>query len=274
MAFSVSVIISTFDSPEWLERVLSGYAEQTDKDFQIVIADDGSCGNTKDVVDHYRQVSGMDIEHVWHEKDGCQKSVMLNKAIVRASGDYLIFTEGDCMPRKDFVSVHRNSARKGYFLSGGHTKLPLCCSERVTNEAVTSGNAFDIVWLMAHGYPDYAKKLRLICKGPWGKIFNFLFRNKGDWNGHNASGWKSDIVAVNGFDERMKYIGEDCEMGDRLKHAGIKVGHVRYTAVIVHLSSLLGIGDAEERKNNLAIKNATKQERKRYTEYGIVKPAR
>lgn len=274
MTFSVSVIISTFNSPEWLEKVLVGYGKQTDRDFQIVIADDGSCGPTREIIDNFRQVSGMDVEHVWHEKAGCQKSIMLNKAIMRASGDYLIFTEGDCMPRKDFVSVHRNGARKGYFLAGGHTKLPMCCSERVTNEAVASGNAFDIVWLMEHGYPDFAKKLRLICKGPWGKIFNFLLRNKGDWNGHNSSGWKKDIVGVNGFDERLKYIGEDCEMGDRLKHAGIKVGRVRYTAVCVHLSPLFGIGGTEERKHNLAIKAETKRGRKRYTQFGIVNSAR
>lgn len=274
MTFSVSVIIHTFDSPEWLERVLVGYGEQTDRDFQLVIADDGSTGETREVIDRFRESSGMDVEHVWHKKEGCQKSFMLNKAIMRASGDYLIFTEGDCMPRNDFVSVHRNSARKGCFLAGGHTKLPMCCSERVTNEAVESGNAFDIVWLMAHGYPDYAKKLRLVAKGPWAKICNLLFRNKGEWNGHNSSGWKKDIVGVNGFDERLKFIGEDCEMGDRLKHAGIKVKRVRYTAVCVHLSPLFGIGNADDRKDNLAIKAETKRDRKRFTEYGIVSKAR
>lgn len=269
MTFSVSVIISTFNSPEWLEKVLVGYGKQTDRDFQIVIADDGSCGPTKEIIDNFRQVSSMDVEHVWHEKSGCQKSIMLNKAIMRASGDYLIFTEGDCIPRKDFVSVHRASARVGYFLSGGHTKLPMCCSVQVSNEAIESGEAFDLFWLVAHGYPDYAKKLRLIAKGPWGKIFNFLFKTKNEWNGHNSSGWKNDLMSVNGFDERMKYIGEDCEMGDRLKHSGVKVKRVRYTAVCVHLYPLFGTGDEESRKNNLGIKQETKRDRKRFTKHGI-----
>lgn len=274
MAFSVSVIVSTFNSPEWLEKVLLGYGNQIDKDFQIVIADDGSSGLTRETIDRFRQTSGMDVEHVWHEKNGCKKSVMLNNAIMRASGDYLIFTEGDCIPRKDFISVHRKAARSGYFLSGGHTKLPMCCSVQVSEEAVLSGKAFDLFWLVEHGYPDMAKKLRLIAKGPWGHVFNFIFPTKNEWNGHNSSGWKSDLMSVNGFDERMKFIGEDCEMGDRLKHAGVKVKRVRYTAVCVHLFPSPEAGDAASKTKNLSIKDETKRDKKRYTSYGIVNPER
>ncbi len=41
-----------------------------------------------------------------------------------ATGDYLILTDGDCIPRQDFVSQHRAASRPGCFLSGGYFKLP------------------------------------------------------------------------------------------------------------------------------------------------------
>jgi len=272
--FTVSVIICTFNSPEWLERVLSGFGNQDDKDFQIVVADDGSANATREVVRKFREKSGLDVQHVWHEHDGCQKSMILNRAIIASSGDYLIFTEGDCIPRMDFVSVHRKRARHGYYLSGGHTKLPMCCSRQVSNQSVLSGDAFNLFWLVDHGYPDMAKKLRLIAKWPWGDLFNFLFPTRNEWNGHNSSGWKNDIMSVNGFDERMQYGGEDCEMGDRLKNAGIKVKRVRYTAVCVHLFPTRNEGNAAAKRINQTIKRETRRDRKRYTTFGIVNPQR
>jgi glycosyltransferase involved in cell wall biosynthesis len=266
--FSISVIISTLNSPDWLEKVLCGFGNQDYKDFQIVVADDGSTGATRELIEKIKQSSGMNIEHVWHEDKGCQKSMILNKAIMRATGDYLIFTEGDCIPRRDFVTTHKDKARIGKFLSGGHTKLPMCCSKNISNEAINSGKAFDLFWLVEHGYPDMAKKLRLIVKGPWGSFFDFIFPTQNKWNGHNSSGWKSDLLSVNGFDERMQYVGEDCEMGDRLKNAGVKVRRVRYTAVCIHLFPILG--NAEPSTSNLSIKQETKRDKKRYTKFGIV----
>jgi len=271
MPFSISVILSTYNSPEWLEKVLWGYQEQNYKNFQIVIADDGSSYETRNVIDGFRKSSGLNIEHVWQEDQGSQTSMILNKATVDAGGDYLIFSDGDCVPRNDFVHVHQQQAMAGYFLAGGHSKLPPCCSENVVKDAILSGDAFDIFWLTQNGYPDVAKKLRLTAKGNWAKLLNLMMPARNDWNAHNSSGWKNDLMIVNGFDERMHFGGEDREMGDRLKHSGIKVKGVRYTAVCIHLAVGPESDTVESRSMNKSVQDATTRDQSRYTRYGIIK---
>lgn len=99
-----SVIVNTYDSPVSLEKVLWGFKEQCRPDFQIIIADDGSKHDTQNLIENFRQTSGINIEHLWHEDDGCQKSVMFNQAIQRAVGDYLIFTEGELYSSRRFCA--------------------------------------------------------------------------------------------------------------------------------------------------------------------------
>lgn len=267
----ISIIISTYNSPLWLTKVLWGFAAQTDTDFEIVIADDGSTEATAELIKEFQQQSTLRIQHVWHADNGFQKCIILNKAIVASTGNYLIFTDGDCVPRRDFVAVHRANAKPGYFLSGGYFKLPMSCSEAIDQDAIQSGKAFDMNWLIQHGYPAKGKKLRLTASGLLADLCNALIPTAKTWNGHNASGWKKDILAVNGFDERMQYGGEDCEMGDRMKFNGILVKRVRYTAVCVHLDHARGYVTDEMRAKNKQIRKQTQQQKKRYTNYGVVK---
>jgi glycosyltransferase involved in cell wall biosynthesis len=268
---SVSVVLSTYNSPAWLEKVLWGYQEQKFKNFQLVIADDGSSYETRKLIEGFRKSSSLNIEHVWHEDNGCQKSIILNKAMVHAGGDYLIFSDGDCIPRNDFVFVHQQQAQRGHFLSGGHTKLPPCCSDNVGQAEILSGQAFCIFWLTQHGYPDSAKKLRITAKGGWAKILDKVMPSRDEWNNHNSSGWKNDLLIVNGFDERMQHSGEDHEMGDRLIHSGVKVKGVRYTAVCVHMAAGAGTDTEASRILNKSIQDATTRNKSRYSLHGIIK---
>ncbi len=270
MTPSISVIISTRNSPEWLEKVLWGYENQNYKNFQLIIAEDGEGTATKALIDNYRKTSGMNIEHLWHPQNGCQKSHMLNRAVMQADGDYLIFTEDNCIPRFDFVKIHKNKARPNHFLSGGHSKLPMCCSLQIGQDEILSNEAFDIMWLQSHGYPTYAKKLRLIARWPFNALLN-LIPTENRWNGHNASGWKTDIIKVNGFDERIQNGGEDLEMGDRLKNSGVKVTRIRYSAVCVHLSHAFGFDDNIVNEATRLIQNETKSAFNTYTDHGIIK---
>lgn len=270
MTPTISVIISTRNSPEWLEKVLWGYENQNYKNFQLIIADDGSDQLTRSLIDAYKKTSAMTIDHLWHPLNGCQKSRMLNRAIMFADGNYLIFTEDNCIPRFDFVNTHKNSAKPNHFLSGGHSKLPMCCSQQIGLQEILTNDAFNIMWLQTHGYPTYAKKLRLIARWPFNKLLN-LIPTKNKWNGHNASGWKSDIIKVNGFDERIIQGGEDREFGDRLKQAGVRARRIRYSAVCVHLSHEFGVDDNLITEETRAIQNETLSSHSQYTTHGIVK---
>jgi len=102
-------------------------------------------------------------------------------------------------------------------------------------------------------------------------MLDFVMPSRDEWNGHNSSGWKSDIMLVNGFDERMQHSGEDREMGDRLVHSGIKVKGVRYTAVCVHLAPGLAADTDASRSINKLIQDATMRDKSQYSHHGIVK---
>jgi glycosyltransferase involved in cell wall biosynthesis len=267
----ISVIISTYNSPAWLEKVLWGYECQTYKNFEIVIADDGSSDPTRQLIERFQRESVLKLIHVWHEDRGFQKSEILNKATLAATADYLVYSDGDCIPRRDFLEVHAREARPGYFLSGGYFMLPMETSKMISKEDIVSGNAFDVKWLYEHGLPKTYKTLKLSSSGFQEKFLNFITTTKPTWNGHNASGWKADIVAVNGYNEEMQYGGQDRELGERLVNKGIRGKQIRYSAVCIHLDHKRGYKTPESIAKNRMIRKETRGKRKVWTNQGIVK---
>ena len=154
----LSVIISTYKSPAWLEKTLWGFQYQENKDFEVVIADDGSGEDTKKLIESFQGKFSFPISHVWHEDDGFRKTIILNKAITASRSDYLLFTDGDCIPRSDFVSKHLQYREKGYFLSGGYYKLPLAISTEITQHNISNQDAFSLRWLWDRGLKKNAKE--------------------------------------------------------------------------------------------------------------------
>ncbi|MBB4119544.1 GT2 family glycosyltransferase [Mesonia hippocampi] len=268
---SISVIISTYNAEEWLKKVLIGYQVQTYTDFELVIADDGSSNATFELIAEMRKQVNYPIQHVWQEDDGFQKSRILNKAIIASKSDYLLMSDGDCIPRKDFIETHIAYRERGYFLSGGYFMLPMDISKAITVEDIKTQRCFDVNWLRDKGLKKSFKNKKLTAKGVQKKLLNKLTPTNASWNGHNASGWKADILKVNGFDERMQYGGQDRELGERLFNAGIKSKQIRYSAVCVHLDHPRGYKTPESIAKNIAIREATKNNKLDYTPYGIEK---
>lgn len=265
----VSVIFSTYNSPKWLEKVLWGFLNQTVSNFEIVIADDGSSAETLELIERVKANAPIEIRHVWQADEGFQKCRILNKAIVASTGDYLIFTDGDCIPRADFIEQHLLYADAGSFLSGGYFKLPMAISEAVTEEDVRSQKVFDPAWLEAHGLAKTHKTWKLMAHGFWANLLNAISPAKPTWNGHNASCLKAHVLAINGFDERMQYGGEDCEFGDRLRHHGIKPKRVRYSAVCVHLDHARGYVTEAMLQKNKTIRDQTLREKRVRSPLGL-----
>ncbi|WP_040279853.1 glycosyltransferase family 2 protein [Psychroserpens damuponensis] len=264
-----SVIISTYNSPMWLQKVLWSFDQQTFKNFEVVIADDGSGQDTKNLIETMTTEVSYPIQHIWHEDNGFQKTIILNKATVAAKGDYLVYTDGDCMARADFLQVHINRREVGYFLSGGYFKLPMNISELISEEDIKTQRCFDINWLQSHGLKSSFKNNKITAKGVKQKLLNALTPTTATWNGHNASGFKKDIIAANGYDERMQYGGEDRELGERLFNAGIKAKQVRYSAICLHLDHERGYVKPEMIEKNKAIRATTKNENVTKTPFGI-----
>ena len=267
----ISVVISTYNSEEWLQKVLWGFNVQTFKDFEVVVADDGSGPRTADLLDGLRRELSYDLIHVWQEDDGFQKSRILNKAITSCNANYIIMTDGDCIPREDFVEVHYINKEKGYFISGGYYMLPMNISKMITKEDIELQNCFNIHWLKEKGIPKTFKNNKLTSRGIISKFFNTMTPTNASWNGHNSSGWKKDILNVNGFDERMQYGGQDRELGERLFNFGIKSKQLRYSAVCVHLDHKRGYKTPESIRKNQAIRKETRRNKMVWTFYGITK---
>lgn len=266
----ISVIISTYNSPAWLEKVLTGYACQSDGDFEIVVADDGSEPETKELVSQFTKASKLTVRHVWHEDEGFRKWRIVNRAIEESAGDYLIFTDGDCIPRSELVATHRARAMKGRFLSGGYCRLPMKTSLAITPDDIRNGDAFSLGWLMRNGYPPNSKWLKIFAR-PLG-IDGFLNRitpAKSTFNGNNSSCWRADAIKVGGFDERIRYGGGDREFGYRLANAGVTPIVIRYSALTLHLDHARGYKDAEIRKANEAIIAETISTGRTRTQAGI-----
>jgi glycosyltransferase involved in cell wall biosynthesis len=266
---TASVIFSTYNSEDWLEKTIIGFSVQTFRDFEIIIADDGSREATKTLIDRLRSEISIPIIHVWQEDNGFQKSQILNKAILASTSDYLIFTDGDCIPREDFVDVHIRYREEGYFLSGGYYKLPMDISKAITREDIVAQNCFDLSWLKSQGLKSSGKNIKFLASGLSAKILNFITPTNASWNGHNSSGWKKDLVEVNGFNQEMQYGGQDRELGERLFNKGLKSKQIRYSAICVHLDHKRGYVNKETWQKNYAIRSNTRKNKVVRTPIGI-----
>ena len=268
---AASVIFTTYNQPDWLEKVLLGLAVQDRLDFEVIVADDGSAAETGDRIERLRPRMPFALRHLWQEDRGFRKCEALNRAIVASRADYLVFTDGDCLPRRDFVATHLRLRAPGRFLSGGYHKLPMATSRAIAAEDIESGRCFDVRWLRAHGMPASWRdpKLRAGPLGGW--LLDRVTTARPSWNGHSASAWKRDVVAVNGFDERMAYGGEDREFGERLENAGVRGKRIRHRAVTLHLDHPRGYVGAEGIAFNRRLRDETRRSRRTWTDHGIVK---
>ncbi|WP_037320153.1 glycosyltransferase family 2 protein [Salegentibacter sp. Hel_I_6] len=268
-SINTSVILSTYNSESRLRKVLWSYSVQTYKNFEIVIADDGSGQSTENLVNEFKKEFKMPLTHVWQEDHGFQKSKILNKAIVSTNSEYIIFSDGDCIARSDFVEQHIKNRRRNHFLSGGYNKLNAKLSSLIEKEEIINQKCFDIKWLKKQGLPSSFKNNKITSKGWKARFLNRITPTIPTWNGHNSSGWKDDILKVNGFDERMQYGGQDREMGERLINLGVKAIQIRYTAICLHLDHTRTYKNEDSLKKNREIRNKTKSENKIKTSYGI-----
>ncbi len=271
---NISIIVSTYNSPEWLKKVIWGFSAQTYTAFELIIADDGSTTDTSELIKNLQQQVFFPIKHVWHEDNGFQKTIILNKAVLETSTDYIIMTDGDCIPRKDFVETHEKLRKPNVFLSGGYHKLSMDLSKLITKEDIISGNCFNVDWLVANGMKKSFKNNKLNSFGIKSSFLNFITPTTPSWNGHNSSAWKKDILSVNGFDERMEYGGEDRELGERLVNKGIKGKQIRYSTTCVHLDHARGYVNEKALAVNKQIRENTKNTKSIWTEYGIKKGTR
>lgn len=232
----IAVVVVTYNQPDALVAVLTAYADQSDLDFELVVADDGSTADTTEVVKRVAAHAPFALTHLWHEDRGFRAAVMRNRALAATKADYVIYTDGDCIPPRHFVGQHRRLAERGYFLSGNRALLSMNFTARVLNERLPVHTWGSLRWLAARVRGDINRSLPLV------RLPDGAFRRCAPkrWKGVktcNLSAWRNDLIAVNGFDE--SYAGrwglEDSDLVIRLLHAGVKHKSARFAAPVFHL---------------------------------------
>ena len=232
---SVAVILTTYNSTRALELTLHGLLAQTFKDFQVVVADDGSGPETKALLRDPR-FSRLNILHVWHEDQGFRKWNIVNAAIEACDAEYLIFIDGDMVCRKDFVESHVRLRKPGRYLSGGRPEIPEQYHVTFTPELVDNQSVFDLEWYKKNGFElNFKNRLKLSPPRLLVPLINFLGWQYTVFYGSNASAWKSDLVKINGFDEDYQYGSGDRDIGVRLRNAGVSCKYRKYSFVALHL---------------------------------------
>lgn len=230
----IAVIITTYNRPDALGAVLEGYLAQDDRDFEILVADDGSTEETKRLIEKYRDMAPLPIRHVWQEDAGFRAARIRNLAIAATDAAYVIFTDGDCVPGKHFVASHRKLLEPGYFLSGNRILLSEAFTKKVLSEHIPIHEWGMIEWALARLSGNINRILPLVSlpdccrKGSPNK-----------WEGAktcNLSAFREDLIEVGGFDESYTGWGlEDSDLVIRLIRASIKHKNARFSCPVFHL---------------------------------------
>jgi glycosyltransferase involved in cell wall biosynthesis len=212
----ISVIISTYNRPDALYCVLNALNDQSNLEFEAVVADDGSTSETEDVVTKFKNESKFEIQHVWQKDNGFRAAQIRNKAVAKAKGDYLIFLDGDCVVFSDFISRHMQIAEKGYFVRGSRVMMSEAYTPEVI-DAVQVPSKLKSSELLKLWKSEKIKRIFPLVRLPIGWLRKL---KKKKWYGVktcNLGMWRKDFMAVNGFDEQ--YIGwghEDADLAIRL----------------------------------------------------------
>jgi len=220
----ISIIISTYEYPLALRKALESLSAQTVLPDEVLVADDGSGPETEGVIKGFQ--AQIKLRHVRHEHQGFRKAAILNKAIARATGDYVVFLDGDSVPAKEFISDHAALAERGYWVQGRRAFVDESCTSKFQPSC-------GAVWSLAlrGKLTGVLKAVRL--------PFPVVKRDHEQRGilGCNLGIWRDDLVAVNGYDETFTGWGrEDADLGNRLYHLDRARKFVYGRAIIYHLN--------------------------------------
>jgi hypothetical protein len=195
----ISVIVTTYEREDALAAVLRSLARQSDRNFEVVVADDGSGPRTAALIEQWKPRLGVPLSHAWHEHDGFRAGQIRNRAMLACRGGYFVFLDGDCLARPDFVAVHRALAEPGWFVSGNRALLSRALTETVLRDNLEPEFWGYHRWLgqrVSGGVNRVAPMLRLPL-GPFRKLRAGVWRAA---RSCNFGAWRSDLVRIGGFD--------------------------------------------------------------------------
>ena len=263
-----TVIAAFYNKIDYLRLVLAGFERQSEKDFELIVADDGSKQEIVKELESLSKKISFPLIHIWQEDKGFRKNKILNKAITTAKSNYIIFIDADCIPHFRFVEEHISYSEKGSCLTGRRVNLSQKYTQILSPQKVREGliekNNFALIKDSLFGESFYVEKGFYFKSRLLRKIFN---KKKRGLLGCNFSLYKEDMLNINGFDERYEApsIGEDSDVQFRLELNGIKIISLNHIAVQYHLYHQL----LERPQENLSLFNKIREEKHAFTPFGI-----
>jgi glycosyltransferase involved in cell wall biosynthesis len=251
----ISVLLATYNWPEALSLCLQALREQTNKNFEIIICDDGSKDETRTLIFEFQKDFPVPLKHLWQEDDGFRKTLILNEGIKSANGEYLVFLDGDCIPQIDFIAQHLKLSEKNHLVTGSR----ILSSQQLTTDLCSNGHwshkklrSNALTW----GLKGLLNKwLPLFIKLP--NVSGRLYK-KFEWRrikGCNMACWKSDAEAIGGFDESLLGWGhEDADFIFRLQKNGVIRKSGAWATEVIHLWHKMA--DKQTAEKNAAIVRA------------------
>jgi glycosyltransferase involved in cell wall biosynthesis len=230
----ISLIVTTYNREDALAAVLRGLARQTDKNFEVIAADDGSRAPTAGVIAAWTPQFER-LAHVWHEDRGFRAAEIRNRAILASSGQLCIFLDGDCIPRPDFVAAHRRLVQPGAFVAGNRVLLSPALTARILREHLEPELWTMNEWL-AQRISGGINRLAPLVSLPLGPLRRFGGAAWRSIRTANLAVWRSDLIKVDGFDAAFSGWGrEDSDLVVRLMRSGVRRKDGRYATAVLHL---------------------------------------
>ena len=230
----ISVIVATYNRPDTLAAVLRSLEGQTDRNFEVVVADDGSNETTGSLIAEYARKMTVPVKHAWHPDTGFRLAEIRNRAIRISAGDYCVFLDGDCIARPNFVAAHRSLMEPGWFVTGNRMLLSEELTQQILERNLTPENWGFFKWLFVRmrGGVNRLTPLLRIANVP-------RKRHARRWRGARGSNmafWKCDLEAVDGFDSAFTGWGrEDSDIFIRMIRSGVLRKDGRFATAVLHL---------------------------------------
>ncbi len=228
MIDSVAVIISTYNNPDFLRLVLDGYNKQSDAHFSIYITDDGSTEETRTFIEDISKAFPTPIHHIWHEDQGFRKARIHNLALQQVKEDYVLLTDGDCIPHPHLIATHRRLAQEETLICGSRILLSHAYTKQLCHaKDIPTFTAFHCIKNRLKGHINRVFPLFLPAH------LSAVKQKLSGIHGCHISCHTKDLLHINGFDESFEGWGrEDSDLVARLLHSGIQRRNLRGTPVL------------------------------------------
>ncbi|MDN4164862.1 glycosyltransferase [Cytophagales bacterium LB-30] len=269
----LTLIISFYNKIEWLLLILKALEKQSFREFEVIVADDGSKPEVVEALKAYIRQSPLEISHIWQEDVGFRKVIILNEALRQSRSEYLVFIDGDCVPHPHFIKEHYQNREKKVMLAGRRVDLSEKMTRKITQESISQNYLvkriyLDLLWDGIFGATRHVIKSFYMRPG---RLRKYLNRKDTGLLGCNFSLFKEDLEAINGFDERYlaPAVGEDTDIEYRLRWNGVRLKTVKNMAIQYHLYH----AKLKRQSANLSIFEEVKKSKTIVTPFGLKKLA-